>query len=136
MTPEPEREGRQVHSEETRQEVLRRLAEGESLRAICASEGMPSKSTVLLWADEDAEFRTKYAQARARQIEGLIDGFADLEEQVLSGEVKPDAAKVVLWSRQWRAEKLKPKVYGQKVETTHELGESVSKVVREIIRAA
>ena len=125
-----------MYSEETRQKVLDRIAEGESLRAICADEGMPKKSTVLQWCDEDAEFRTKYAQARARQMEGVIDGFADLEEQVLSGEIKPDAAKVVLWSRQWRAEKLKPKVYGAKVENTIELGESVSKVVREIIRAA
>lgn len=122
-------------SEEVRQKVLDRIAEGESLRAICQDDDMPGKATVLQWCDEDDEFRTKYARARARQIEGVIDGFADLEEQVLSGEVRPDAAKVVLWSRQWRAEKLKPKVYGAKVENTIELGETVSKVVREIVRA-
>lgn len=118
-----------------REDILKRIAHGESLRAICRDDGMPGISTVYEWIEADSDFRNKYAGARARQADTLVDSFDDLESQVLSGELKPDAAKVVLWSRQWRAAKLRPKVYGEKLETTHEIGESVSKVVREIVRA-
>ena len=38
-------------------------------------------------------------------------------------------------ARKWAAGKLRPKVYGEKIETTHEVGESVTKIVREIVRA-
>jgi hypothetical protein len=31
--------------------ICDRLAKGESLRAICATEGMPDKATVLRWED-------------------------------------------------------------------------------------
>ena len=124
-----------MHPPETRQAILERIAEGESLRGICADEGMPGKSTVMDWLESDKDFRTKYTHARARQADGIVDSFADIEESVLSGVLKPEAAKVVLWSRQWRAAKLKPKVYGDKIETTHEAGESIQRIVREIVRA-
>ncbi len=120
---------------EIRDTILQRIAEGESLRRICEDDGMPGKSTVMDWLEADEDFRTKYARARARQADSIVESFSDLEDRVLSGELKPDAAKVVLWSRQWRAAKLRPKVYGEKVEMTHEAGESVQRIVREIVRA-
>ena len=94
---------------------------------------MPGKQTVLDWLAAEESFRAKYARAREAQADLMFDGMADIELDVLSGELKPDAAKVVLWSRQWRAAKLRPKVYGDKIEATHELGESVTKIVRQIV---
>lgn len=44
---------------------------------------------------------------------------ADLEERVLSGELEPAAARVVLESQRWRAIKVAPLVYGDKVDHTH-----------------
>lgn len=115
--------------------ICERLQRDESLREICAVDGMPAQSTIYEWLERDAEFRSRYARARARQADGIVEEFAALERQVLSGEIKPDAAKVVLWSRQWRAAKLLPKVYGDANTTTLELGDTVAKVVREIVRA-
>jgi hypothetical protein len=108
-----------MHPPETRQAILDRLAEGESLRAVCASEGMPGKSTVMEWLDADADFRTKYARAREAQADVLFEGMADIEDKVMCGELKPDAARVVLDSQRWRAEKLKPKAYGAKLDLNH-----------------
>ena len=108
-----------MYPPEVRQTIVDRIANGESLRAICESEGMPGKSTVMEWLEADADFRTKYARAREAQADVMFDGMADIESDVLSGVLKPDAAKVVLWSRQWRAEKLKPKVYGAKLDLNH-----------------
>jgi len=46
----------------------------------------------------------------------------------------PNSARVVLSAYQWRAAKLAPKKYGEKIETTHQVGESITKIVREIVK--
>ena len=110
-----------MYSQDVADKICARLAEGESLRQICDSKGMPNRETVRLWlADpERAEFLAKYARAREDQADTLVDDMADVEAEVHAGVLKPDAAKVILWSRQWRAEKLKPKAYGAKVTQEH-----------------
>ena len=69
-----------------RQAIIDRLAEGESLLAICRSEGMPSARTVQRWQAEDDEFDV--AVTRARE-----DGFHLLAEQArLDARTAKDAA--------------------------------------------
>lgn len=107
-----------MYPEETRQIILDRIAAGESLRSVCEGEGMPDKATVLRWLS-DPEFATKYARARECQADVLFDGMADIEDKVIAGDLRPDAARVILDSQRWRAEKLKPKAYGSKVDINH-----------------
>lgn len=71
------------------------------------------------WLEQDEEFRTKYARAREDQADTIFDGMSEVEDDVISGKLKADAARVVLDSRRWRAEKLKPKKYGAKLDLTH-----------------
>ena len=108
-----------MYPPETRQAILDRIASGESLRSICADRKMPVKSIVMEWCETDEEFRTKYARAREAQADVLFEGMSDIESSVLAGDLKPDAARVVLDSQRWRAEKLKPKVYGAKLDLNH-----------------
>jgi hypothetical protein len=107
-----------MYPEDIRQVILDRIAAGESLRRVCQSEGMPDKATVLRWLS-DSDFATKYARAREVQADVLFDGMADIEQKIEDGELKPDAARVILDSQRWRAEKLKPKAYGSKVDVNH-----------------
>ena len=123
-----------MYGPEIQEVIVERLA-GESLRAICRDEGMPNRTTVERWMDEDASFAAKCVRAREAHAESIFDSMEEIEDGVISGEVKPDAARVVLSSRQWRAEKLKPRKFGPKVENTIQLGDTVSKVIREIVRA-
>lgn len=44
--------------------LLERLANGESLVQICASSGMPNRSTVQRWQDDDNEFDAAVMRAR------------------------------------------------------------------------
>jgi hypothetical protein len=44
---------------------------------------------------------------------------AAIEGKVEEGSLKPDAARVILDSQRWRAEKLKPKAYGSQVDVNH-----------------
>ena len=63
-----------IYTLEIADEVCRRLADGESLLAICADDEMPAESTVRHWAMEDRQgFFAKYSRARAIQAHGLFD---------------------------------------------------------------
>lgn len=122
-----------MYPEHTRATICERIAAGESLRAICRDDDMPSVQSVMNWLDSEPEFCSRYARAREKQADAIFDGMAEIEDDVKSGELRPDAARVILESRRWRAEKLKPKAYGSKIEATHELGEGVTKILRQIV---
>ena len=52
-------------------EICARIAQGETLRAICREEGKPSHTTVYQWLDDVPEFALRFGRARA-QGEELI----------------------------------------------------------------
>lgn len=104
---------------EIAESICTRLAGGESLVRICEDDGMPHRITVIRWTETNADFATKCARAREAQADFLHDDMASLEERTLSGQVDPQIARVVLSSKQWRAAKLAPKKYGDKVTQEH-----------------
>ena len=105
------------YSDELFQTILDRIIDGESLRKICESDSMPNRGTVLKWLrdDQSLALATRYAHARARQADYLEEEMADIEQKTLDGGIDPAIARVVLASKQWRASKLAPKVYGDKI---------------------
>ena len=113
----PSKAGRpSKYTDELAEAICERIAAGESMRSICSEAGMPAQSTVYCWQDDNQDFRSKCARARVEQADNIFHGMADIEEKVLSDELDPVAARVVLSSRQWRAAKLAPKKYGEKLE--------------------
>ena len=107
-----------------------------SLRDICEREGMPHRVTVNRWMDENPEFASQCARARALQVDSLVDDMADIEDRVLTGEIKPDAARVVLDSQRWRAIKIAPQKYGDKTNVSHTGTVRVESVEWTVIEAA
>lgn len=102
-------------------ELCVRLASGYSMRQICADESMPSQTAIYARMAEDAEFRSVIARAREAQQHAVIDETVDLADQAT-----PDNWQVIklqIWARQWRAGKLAPKVYGDKLQHTGDGGE-------------
>ena len=109
------------YSDEIAEEICDLLAEGKSLVEICARDDMPNRRTVLRWMERDEGFATRCARVReGGQADYLFDDLARLERSVEAGEIAPDAARVLISSKQWRAAKLAPKKYGDKttVENT------------------
>jgi hypothetical protein len=119
---------------ETREEICRRLIEGESLRAICATDGMPGKSTVCRWLAADGEFREQYARARELQAETLADEILDIANTPVIGQkvtTKADGSvetvegdmidhrRLQVDARKWVASKLLPKKYGEAALIKH-----------------
>lgn len=70
--------------------------------------------------DANETFAAECAHARELQAEFVHDEMADIEDQVVDGAIPADVARVVLSSKQWRAAKLRPKVYGDKQTTEFE----------------
>ena len=122
-----------TYSQEIADEVCRRLAGGESLRAICRDEGIPDESTVRLWALDDREgFATQYARAREVQFLAIADELLEIADDgrndwmqrrgnderrgwELNGE-HIQRSRVRIDTRKWMLSKMLPKVYGDKTE--------------------
>jgi hypothetical protein len=94
--------------------ICDRLANGESLKAICSDEDMPSRSTVLRWIKASEAFEAQCAHARDEGVEVHMDRLHDIAEQVLNGTITPEQGRVVANSIQWLIMKLKPYKYGDK----------------------
>jgi hypothetical protein len=120
------------YTEEIASEICRRLAKGESLRAICREDHMPDEATVREWAIDNREgFHPRYARAREVQAYAVADeliGIADdarndwMEHHrgeavgyVLNGE-HVQRSRLRIDTRKWHLSKILPKVYGDKTE--------------------
>ena len=100
------------------QRLVAEIQTGRSLRQVCTDEGMPHFTTVLRWVALDADFASKYARARTAQADTLFDRMEAVEEAVAAGTMDSHAARVVLDSMRWRASKLAPKVYGDRIDVS------------------
>lgn len=96
--------------------ILDRMAEGESVAAICATPGYPERKIVRRWLATVPEFYAKFMAARDLQAESLQDQMIDIEARVLSGDLEAKQAKAALDSLQFRIQRLCPKRWGNKVE--------------------
>lgn len=121
-------------SQETADAICERLAEGESLRAICEADDMPSRETVRRWLRENEPFCAQYARAREEQADHFAEEIvviADEDpvtvfEKAGRGDDAPDIERVDsaavahqrlrIDARKWFASKLAPKKYGDKLE--------------------
>jgi hypothetical protein len=121
------------YSDEIAETICTRIANGEGLRAICRDEEMPGRQTVLDWLNDEKrlDFRTRYA--RAREIQG---DYLDEEMQAVADTATPETvhvARLRVLTMQWRASKLAPKKYGDKVELEHAGKVQIEAVQRSIV---
>lgn len=122
-------------NEEIALRICERLADGESLKAMCAEEGMPARSTVFKWLSmpEHKPFLDMYTRAREEQADALFDeiiaisddGTNDWMEKhgsdgenigwVENGEALRRSA-LRIDARKWAAAKLMPRKYSEKLQ--------------------
>lgn len=111
--------------------ICERIADGESLRAICADDDMPSKANVFRWLSARPEAADQYARAREAQADSLFDDMLQIADDArndwmerngedavgyaLNGE-HIQRARLRIDARKWMAGKLRPKVYGDKLD--------------------
>jgi hypothetical protein len=97
--------------------ICDRIADGESLRQICRDAAMPDRRTVLRWLGLHDDFAAKYARAREAQGDHMDDLILATAEYCTPETAAADRVKIAAY--QWRAAKLRPKVYGDKITQEH-----------------
>lgn len=115
---------------EVEDEILMRMAKGESLRTICVDDWLPHRVTVRQHAIDDADFAARYARAREMQAEELVDEIRDIADDTrrdfVNGPSGPEfnaehvqRSKLRIDSRKWMASKMHPKAFGDKIDVNH-----------------
>ncbi|MCU1141592.1 MULTISPECIES: terminase small subunit-like protein [Stenotrophomonas] len=122
------------------------LVDGKSLRTICSTAKMPSRSTVIRWLAENEAFRNHYARARELQADTLAEEILDIADKAVLGErLKKDGkgkvlerqtgdmverSKLMIDARKWYAGKLQPKKYGERVALDHGVQDNLADQLR------
>ena len=105
---------------DAKDELLLRVAEGESVFTICQDAHMPSRATVYKSIREDAQFKMEYEAALEQRADKYVEQIADLsrhmQERAAMGASNEEvtALKAHVNSLQWIAARLNAKKYGDK----------------------
>jgi len=138
-------------SQELFDTICERISDGESLRTICGDDDMPNKATVFRWLAADKKLGDQYARARQAQADALFDEILDIADHAANDymlDASDDGAtgyklngehiqrsKLRIDARKWMAGKLRPKVYGDKIELEHGGEVTISKIERVLVKA-
>lgn len=102
-------------------EIVKRLADGEPLRAICRSDGMPHWTTVYAWMEADKDFAIRIARAREIGFDAIAENTIGIADEhpgyVDNGGTDTGAvahAKLRIETRLKLLSKWSPKKYGDK----------------------
>lgn len=127
-----------------RDEILKRLEAGQSLREICRESWAPSETLVRRWARDEDEFGAQYLRARKLGYDRLAEELLEVTRNVRPGVVKRvvrkyvekdgelvegseeveetetesdavDRARLHSDALKWTLSKMLPKVYGDKL---------------------
>lgn len=109
--------------------ICERIADGESLRAVCRDPQMPDKSTFFRYMRENPLVRDQYTRATDQRCVTLAEDAIDISDDGsndwmaendpenpgyrLNGE-HVQRSKLRVETRKWFLSKLQPKVYGDK----------------------
>lgn len=112
---------------EIEQEVLDRIASGESVVQFLGparDDFLPSETTLYKRVQNDEEFAAKYARAREAQAHHEAEEIRQIADMATPDDVH--VARLRIDARKWRASKLAPKSYGDKLDLNHGGGFTVN----------
>ncbi len=103
--------------------IITGLGNGESLLHILKQNEMPSRPTVYTWLndahpDYDEVFFNNYVRVREESGDYDAEKVPDIVDQMLTGEITPEQARVAIDAYKWTAGVKKPKKYGKSVDLT------------------
>ncbi len=119
LVPTPRKVGRPpvVYSEEVSAVICDRIAAGETLRAICTSDGMPNPVSFRRWALAHKDLFEALQSARQLSADALFDEALDMGRELAQ---EPGTAQrvrafdVAMSQMRWSAGKLDPQRYSDR----------------------
>ena len=122
------------YTDEIAQTICERIAQGESVRAICEDDDMPAQSSVYLWLTKNKQFSEQYAHAREGQCEHFLEEIMEIADEEPEFHHHVGWARNRIDTRKWAMSKLAPKKYGDKIlHAGHDDGPVKIEEVRRII---
>lgn len=116
------------YTQDIAEAICERIADGESLRAICRDETMPDARTVHRWVAKDEEFRQQYARAMELRANVIFEDVIEIADDTADDTTtNADGAEIVnhehiarsrlrVDARKWFLSKVAPKKYGDRLE--------------------
>lgn len=125
-----------TYTDETAETICARMTEGESLRAICRDQAMPSYRTAFNWLAINEDFRERYELAMQIRSQAIFEDMLDIADDgrndwmqkrnadgeaigwVENGE-NARRSSIRLDARKWVLARMAPKKYGDKLDLNH-----------------
>lgn len=122
------------YTQDVADSICEHIATGHSLVSWCEETGRPSYATVARWLQVHANFRDSYARARESQADFLAEEIIQIANTPIvgvktktneKGEVETiegdmiEHRRLQVDARKWYAAKLRPKVYGDRIQQEH-----------------
>ena len=128
----PKKNGRpSKYTNKLADKICKMIAQGQSVRSICAKKDMISMQTFFRWLRENDKFREQYARAceersymHAEDIIEIADNATNDYMEKLEGDgyifnsENVQRSRLRIDTRKWLMSKLNPKVYGDKLDMT------------------
>lgn len=109
-----------LYTPELAAHICEQIATGRSLVSITRDPGVPTYPTIMEWLKAHDVFASMYRQAKEDQADTLADEIIAIADSVKDAgpadSAKVNAARLRVDARKWVAAKLKPKVYGDRIE--------------------
>jgi len=114
-----------IFTQELADHICDRIANGESLRAICRDDIIPPAGTILRWVTEKQAFREQYENAMEQRADGLFEEILEIADETDNDTVytdqgdKPNSewisrSRLRVDARKWILSKMVPKKYGDR----------------------
>lgn len=95
-------------------DICDHIATGKSMIEIGSLQGYPSSDSMYRQMARDEDFAAAIARAREAQQDHEADACVRMADMATVEDHQ--VVKLRIWARQWRASKLAPKKYGDKLE--------------------
>jgi hypothetical protein len=97
--------------------ICARLADGESLRSICADKDAPDRATVAKWCASYPDFAASYHFAREVGLDQLAE--LALAEAIKADPEHVQSARLAWDARRWHLSKMLPRKFGERIAQEH-----------------
>lgn len=104
-----------TYTDEIAETICEEIAAGAALYKLCERDDLPAERTVYQWLEgkgAPAEFAQMYVRARERQQDREVDHCVIIADEATDANL----ARLQIDARKWRAAKLAPKKYGERID--------------------
>ena len=103
-----------IYSDELAVRICSEVAKGKSLKRTLEADGMPGMTAVYAWLASNDHFAKLYARAKEDSADAMVDEMLDIAD---NADIDANSRRVMVDARKWIAMKLKPRRYGDRLET-------------------